>query len=349
MEPYRFVGERIARAAFRVARGVAYAGLASRPALTVARLFGVRPATIFMLHRFTDGGDESQGTDVTMLRSMLTQLRRQGVAFMRLRDLAQHVASRTPLERPTAVFTVDDGYRDFAELAAPIFAGFDCSPTVFLVTEFTAGRAWCWWDRVVDAFLRSPLGEVSLRCHGHPLTYRLGTPAERRAAAAQLIDALKWVDDHERRRVVDAISTILEVEQRATPHDAYAPLGWDTVRGLERTGVDFAPHSLTHPMLSRLGDDEVRREILQSWADLRREVRDPAPVFGYPNGSLDSFGTREMRIVRESGMLGAVAFRRRYVDPATSGADDRFRLSRFPAPADPTTAGYLASGMAWVG
>lgn len=347
METYRVVGERIARAVYRAARGAAYAGLASRPALTVARMLGVRPATIFMFHRFTDGGGEALGTDVTMLRTMLSQLRKQGVAFMRLRDLAQQVAARTPLERPTAVFTVDDGYADFADLAAPIFAGFDCTPTVFLVTEFTSGRQWCWWDRIDDAFLRSPLRGVSLRVDGHPFARPLGTSAERRAGAAQLVDALKWVNDRERLRIVDDIGALLEVEMSARPTAAYAPLGWDAVRRFERAGVDFAPHSLTHPMLSRLSDVAARTEIVQSWTDLRRELRDPAPVFGYPNGSLDSFGTREMAIVRDSGMLGAVAFRRAYVDPVACDVDDRFRLSRFPAPADPTTAGYLASGMAW--
>lgn len=343
------VGERFARSMYRAARGVAYAGLASRPALQVARLFGVRPATIFMLHRFTDGGGEALGTDVSMLREMLAMMRRQGVAFMSLRDLAQRVAEHTPLERPTAVFTVDDGYRDFANLAAPIFQGFDCPTTVFLVTEFAAGRTWCWWDRITEAFLRSPLESISIRCDEQILSYQLGTAAERRASASVLVEALKSVSDAERLRVVACIGSLLEVELPPTPSDAYAPLDWDEVRSLERTGVDFAPHSRTHPILSRLGEAEARSEILGSWADLRREVLDPSPVFGYPNGSFDSFGPREIQIVRESGMTGAVAFNRRYVDPQRCEDEERYRLSRFPAPADPTSAGYLASGMAWNG
>jgi hypothetical protein len=37
------------------------------------------------------------------------------------------------------------------------------------------------------------------------------------------------------------------------------------------------------------------------------------------------------------------------VDPLRCADEERYRLSRFPAPADPTSAGYLASGMAWDG
>lgn len=343
------IGARLARAVYRAARGVAQAGIASRPAVAVARMLGVRKATIFMLHRFTEGGGPELGTDVVMLRRMLALMRRQGVQFMRLRELAEHVESRTELTRPTAVFTVDDGYQDFAQLAAPIFTGFDCQPTVFLVTEFVSGRQWCWWDRITEAFLRSPLAAVSITCDGRGFSYLLGTPEERRQAATRFIEELKWVPDPERMRVVEQVDTLLGVELPARPTDAYAPLSWDDVRSLERQGIDFGPHSLTHPVLSRVTAEKSREEILRSWSDVRREVQDPAPVFCYPNGSLDSFGPREINIVRESGMTGAVAFRRRYVEPTTCSVEDRYCLSRFDAPRDLWYAGYLASGLAFEG
>jgi hypothetical protein len=101
--------------------------------------------------------------------------------------------------------------------------------------------------------------------------------------------------------------------------------------------------------MTRVSAEQSRNEILRSWADVRRECVNPAPVFCYPNGSLDSFGPREINVVRESGMTGAVAFRRRYVDPRTCSVEDRYCLSRFPAPPDLAAAGYLASGMAWEG
>jgi peptidoglycan/xylan/chitin deacetylase (PgdA/CDA1 family) len=339
--------EHLGRVVLRAARGIARAGLATRSALSVARFLGVRRATIFTLHRFTDGPSAVLGTDVSMLRSVLAQLRRQRVVLMRLRDLAWHVRTRTPLAGPTAVFTVDDGYHDFAELAAPIFAGFDCPATVFLVTEFTAGRQWCWWDRIHLAFARSPLRRVVVQVDGRTITYALGSASERTAGSSALVEALKWVRDSERRRVVRGIGGSLAVELSETPERDYRGLTWDEVRALARTGVDFAPHSLTHPMLSRQSPARARHEILQSWADLRTQLDDPSPVFGYPNGSTDSFGEREMSIVRDGGLMGAVAIERRYIDPVTCADEDRFRLSRFPTPEDSTSAGYFATGMAW--
>lgn len=343
-------GERMARAMYRAARGVAHAGIASRPAMSVARLLGVRNATVFMLHRFHDGGgaaNGSEGTDVRMLRGALSAFRKQGVAIMSLRDLVARLETRKPLTRPTAVFTVDDGYRDFADLAAPIFAGFDVEPTVFLISEFVSGRQWCWWDRVVEAFVRSPRRDISIACDSRIFHYSLGVPSARRHAAYGFVEDLKWVNDAERRRVVESIGTYADVDLPVLPPPVYQALTWAEVRELERSGVQFGPHSRTHPILSRVDDESARREIGESWADLQREVHDPVPVFCYPNGTFDSFGKREMTLVRESGMRSAVAFRRRYVNPRTCSDEELFALARHPMPADLTDAVYIASGLAW--
>ncbi len=343
-------GERMARAMYRAARGVAHAGIGSRPAMGVARLLGVRNATVFMLHRFHDGSgsnDPSAGTDVRLLRGALSAFRRQGVAMMTLRDLIAHIEAKKPLTRPTAVFTVDDGYRDFLDLAAPIFAGFDVEPTAFLISEFVSGRQWCWWDRVVEAFVRSPRRDISIACDSRIFHYSLGTPAQRRHAGYGFVEDLKWVSDAERRRVAESIGTYADVELPVLPPAEYQSLTWSEVRELERAGVHFGPHSRTHPILSRVDDAAARREIHESWTDLQREVHDPVPVFCYPNGTLDSFGQREMQLVRDAGMRSAVAFRRRYVNPRTCSADDLFALSRYPMPSDLTDAVYIASGLAW--
>lgn len=314
--------------------------------MSIARMLGVRKATIFMLHRFSDGVDDTHATDVHLLRRMLAMLRRQGVEFMRLRDLATHVAARTELTRPTAVFTVDDGYLDFAERAAPIFAGYDCPVTVFLVSDFVSDGRWLWWDIVTESFLASPLPAVSIRVDGRPYSYLLGDPTERRTNAVHLTEVLKWLPDAERLAMLARIPRLLAVNLPEKPTGVYAPLTWDDVRTLERKGVEFGPHSITHPVLSRVDASKARAEIVESWANLRRECIDPAPLFCYPNGSFDSFGQREMDIVREAGMLGAVAFRRRYVDPRVCDVNDRFCLSRFDTPDDLSLAGYVASGLA---
>lgn len=340
------IGQLLSRAVYQAARGVAYAGLGSRPALSIARFCGVKKATVFMFHRFSDGG-VGTGTDVTMLRQMLATLRRQGIAFMRLRDLMEHVEDKRELSGPTAVFTVDDGYADFEYLAAPIFDGFDAQPSVFLVTDFISARQWCWWDRVTESFAQTKMREIVLSCGLQHFRYTMGHPLERQANARAFIEELKHVPDAQRVHALEMMGEWLDVGLAASPPPAYSALKWDTIRRLEQAGVDFAPHTMTHPMLSRVTDAQVRAEVGGSWDALRRELKDPTPVFSYPNGSPDSFGKREIDIVRATGLAGAVAFRRRYIDPQECRADDRFSLSRFDAPTSVSAASFLASGLAW--
>lgn len=340
--PPRFV-----RAFYGVARRAVHASLGSHPALSVARLCGVRKATVFMLHRFMNGGERRGRTDIAMLRTLLGTLRRRGIGFMTLRQLSAHLESNTELPGPTAVFTVDDGYEDFAQLAAPIFAGFDCPATAFLVTDFVGERQWNWWDRITEAFLRSPRPDATLAVSGELQLVTLGHPDQRRRHATELIEALKLVPDAERRRVLAAVAGWLDADLPVLAPPEYAALTWDGVRRLERMGMEFAPHSRTHPVLTRLGDSEVHAEISDSWNALKRECRNPVPIFGYPQGTSDSYGPREIAAVRACGLEGAVTFRRRYVDPRTCHADERYTISRFPLPTNLDSAIYLASGLAW--
>src|SRR5204863_2955954 len=102
----------------------------------VARLF--RPLVrntvpIFMLHRFVDRDLGSRGCEPRVLRAQLEYLRKNKFDLVAVSALDCDTPQRR-WTRPSVAFTVDDGYMDFASVAAPVFAQFDCPVTVFVVT-----------------------------------------------------------------------------------------------------------------------------------------------------------------------------------------------------------------------
>jgi peptidoglycan/xylan/chitin deacetylase (PgdA/CDA1 family) len=101
-----------------------------------------------------------------------------------------------------------------------------------------------------------------------------------------------------------------------------ALLDWNRIRELDGEGVlSFEAHSLTHPNLLRLGDDEARKEISGSKAALESRLERPVEAFSYPAGL---FGERERRYVIESGFRVAVS-----CEPGVNDAStDRFALRR---------------------
>jgi hypothetical protein len=95
--------------------------------------------------------------------------------------------------------------------------------------------------------------------------------------------------------------------------------------------MSFAPHTVTHPVLSRIDDQQSEHEIAESWRRLRAEAAAPLPVFCYPNGQQGEYTRREFETLVKIGMQGAVAGFPGYADAGQLMADDhaRFEIPRF--------------------
>jgi peptidoglycan/xylan/chitin deacetylase (PgdA/CDA1 family) len=107
---------------------------------------------------------------------------------------------------------------------------------------------------------------------------------------------------------------------------------WDIARQLERRGIQFAPHSVTHNLLSRLDDDKLQQEISDSWATLDRELLSPLKVFCYPTGRTGDYDARAINMLRDSGYLAAVTTTPDFVMPVKGDADLLYSLPRFSLP-----------------
>lgn len=302
-------------------------------------------ATIFMLHRFRDDALGNFGDNPDALRRSLSDLRKQGVEFLRLRDLVALLESRGTLDRPTAVFTVDDGYRDFASVGAPVFLEFDCPATVFITTDIAAGKEWFWWDKIDHLLQRTERSELNILVGDTILRLTLKDRTLKSQAVDTLVNALKAVDDVVRLETLRVVQQACEIDLPEQPPASVEALLWDDIRALEQRKFDFGPHSMSHPILSRLDAAAAAAEITGSWEEMKRQCADPAPVFCFPDGTSESFGMREIELVRSSGMAGAVTFERACVDPRLVFLDARYRLPRVEWRDDRLYTTLLTSGL----
>lgn len=82
-------------------------------------------------------------------------------------------------------------------------------------------------------------------------------------------------------------------------------LRWDEMRAIEREGLArFEPHSLTHPVLTRVDDETAWREISGSKVAVEDELGREARIFCYPGGH---FGPRELAMAERAGYAAAVS------------------------------------------
>jgi peptidoglycan/xylan/chitin deacetylase (PgdA/CDA1 family) len=306
-----------------------------------------RRATIFMLHRFRDEETSLDRHDPETLRADLEYLRRHRYEILDLEELFRRLSGEGPPFRRAVAFTIDDGYADQAEVAGPLFAAYDCPVTTFVTTGFLDARLWFWWDRIEYAFTRSPRDTIRMDLGGSALSYDWCGDADRRRAQADFTERCKRVPDAAKHEAIRTLARCLEVEIPETAPARYGPMSWDDARRAETKGMRFGPHTVTHPILSQVDDVQARAELEDSWARLRAEVRNPAPIFCYPNGGWNDFGEREPRLLAEMGLAGAVVGESGYADARafTKARTSRFAVRRFSYPDDHLKFVQYASGV----
>ena len=303
---------------------------------------------IFMLHRVQGQQDESSwdGQPVASLRKAFAFLRKsreyrlvQVEEFFGPADL--NVGSGGI---PVAI-TFDDGYHDQLEIAGPALAEFDIPATVFVTSGFVDGEIWMWWDQIRYALERTERTSLTMaEISGSPLTWSSAEHSRVRAAAL-LTEYLKRVPDDHRRIVMEGLSQALDIEIPSIPPSSFAPTDWRTMRQWEALGlIKFAPHTRSHPILSRTDEWLARDEIEQSWRRLVEELAAPSPVLAFPNGTAEDFGPRDLQIVEEVGLLGSVSTLPGLV-PLGSETPAHAVLPRYALPDDLPRLRMIVSGL----
>jgi peptidoglycan/xylan/chitin deacetylase (PgdA/CDA1 family) len=263
-------------------------------------------ATIFMLHRFRHPERDVHGDDPRTLSTALAYLRRNGYELLSVMEVFDRLRAGNPLLRKAVAFTIDDGYADHAEIAAPVFAEFDCPVTTFVTTGFLDEQLWFWWDRIEYAFHHANRPAFQIEVGGEVVAAQWQDETERQRKQAEFIERCKLLADAEKHASIDRLAEALDTELPERAPLRYAPMSWEQLRSCERAGMTFGPHTVTHPILSRATDPQSEHEIEESWRRLREQATAPVPVFCYPNGQTGDFGPREIDTLRRMGLAGAV-------------------------------------------
>ncbi len=282
-------------------------------------------ARILMYHRF------GSGRDVRVLLEQQCRHLRKCYHIISLTELGERLRSGSDLPPKSLVVTVDDGYRDFFEVAYPVFARYQIPVTVFLVTDFLDGESWLWVDRLQYALAYATVDSFEITADRVARRFLLHTRDQREQAHAYLQQMSKQVPNSERLRILDELPRLLRVTVPTAPPDDFAPLSWQQVRGMAQNGVDFGAHTRSHPIVSRLGDaGQLDYEIRGSKIRIEQELQREVAHFCYPNGQIQDISPEAICAVRSAGFRTAVT--------AQAGLNyagqDPFQLKRLGAEPD---------------
>ena len=292
---------------------------------------------IFMMHQIYP--DNTPGDKITpsYLRKCLSYLKEHNYNFVSIADILLYLKNNRPLPPKPVAFTIDDGFVEQATLAAPIFIEFKCPVTIFLITGFLDGQLWPWFSKVKYLLQSTTIRSFDFPSNNSKISYSLTNDNDRHAATQNIREYLKRLSGDSIDQAINKLAEITQTSLPIEPPDGFKPMTWPQARQLEETGiVSFGPHTLSHPILSRVSDEQSFTEINLSWQRLKSELKNPCPLFCYPNGLATDFGKREIEIIKKTDMKAALSTIPAHLqlNAITNSPDKLFSLPRYNLPTD---------------
>jgi peptidoglycan/xylan/chitin deacetylase (PgdA/CDA1 family) len=233
---------------------------------------------------------------------------------------------------PRAIcISFDDGYRSVHDFALPILKKFALPATVFVTSGYIDGGN-MWNDRIIEAVSHLPSDQLDLREIGLGI-HSLKHVASRKRTAKRLNQISKYLPPEARA----ALTRKLEELLGGDAGDGIM-LTREMIVALAQQGIEIGAHTVSHPILTTLADDDARREITVAKQQLEAIIDRPVRLFAYPNGKLGTdFNERHVAMAREAGFSAAFTT----VTGAATAKHDRFQLPRGrPWDSTPTRFGF---------
>lgn len=286
-----------------------------RVAAPVLRGIGV----VLMFHhvrpRTGDGFAPNAGLEITpgFLDAVLAHLTTRGYAIATMDELLNRLGSGRSPDRPLAVLTFDDGYRDNRVHALPILERHRAPATFYVTTGFANRTARLWWKELEVALRRAD--RVSVTIAGEAVDLPTRDAREKQAAW----DALYWkLRRNPEQQLLDTVAELCAsegVDGRALVEADC--LDWGEVAALaSHPLVTVGAHTVTHPMLAKHAERDARHELVTGKAEIEERLGRSVRHLAYPVGDPTSAGSREFAMAREIGYASAVTTRPGVVFPA---------------------------------
>ena len=317
--------------------GLATAVCAIRPRLW-------RGVTILAYHRVLDVEDEDTFPfDIELVSASVAAFAFQ-MEFLRAHywpmtfaTLLEHIdAGQSP--RGAAVVTFDDGFSDNYDNVFPVLRRLGVPATIFLATDYLDRQQTYWYEQVSHSVLATAADRLVLPGRA-PIAIGRTTP-ERRDIIKGLLQWMKAVPNERRLEAIESVKTQLGGMDAPLRDPRSAPLTWDQVKEMSAAGIEFGSHSVTHPVLSRVGPEQLAHELEASKRRIEETIGKPVDTFAYPVGVEEAYNDAVLAGVRRAGYRLAVTYR---TGVATPGRWDSYAIPRLAIERDTDPLLYKAT------
>ncbi len=214
---------------------------------------------------------------------------------------AYGLMTRGQLPRRAICVTFDDGYANNFDVAYPILKKWNIPATFFIAVGFLDGGR-MWNDTVIESIRRAEPGYLDFGKFGLS-GYEISDESQRLDVIRKILGELKYLPARERMHKVESIA---EYIGKDLPD--HLMMRSEQVIELRKGGMDIGAHTVNHPILARLSQEEAEDEVISGRNYLKELLDEQITSFAYPNGVPGKDYTElHVDIVRRAGFRFAVS------------------------------------------
>ncbi len=269
--------------------------------------------SIFCLHHVCPGGGLQSGfapnskLEVTpeFLEQIILLVRKRGLETISMADAIERI--KKPIQKPFAVFTLDDGYKDNQIYGQPIFDRLNCPYTVFVTPKIVDGSSELWWRALEKIITNNHSVSVSIVGQKHDLETQ--SEAQKKYAWNVLSVAMAAMPELEQRALIQDLAKRYSIDLKQLCLSV--AMTWDELRKLNLDPLcTIGAHTMNHYSVKKLTDEQCKFELEQSKHLIERELGESVQFFAYPYGDEPAAGPRDFMLAERAGYEASVTTRK---------------------------------------
>jgi len=216
-----------------------------------------------------------------------------------IEEILHFIHGESRLPKNAVAVTFDDGYRDNCEIAGPILRRFGIPATFYLTAGWVGTNEIPWFCRLRHAFATTSILRWRDPVRGQ--TWELADAKSRHAALSAAFDLGAATNDGDCQAFVQVVERQFHVAPPAP--GASLMMTWEQARKLHHAGHTIGSHTMTHPNVAHLPNEQTMRwELMESKRWIEKNLQAPVTHFCYPHPGLSpQWSNKTTEIVREAG------------------------------------------------
>ena len=262
------------------------------------RLMGKNHAVILSFHRTV--AEPAQAEKTPTLPYLTASNFEKLIAYLkskyRIQSLEDWISSGR--QKSGIILTFDDGWKDNYVYAFPVLKKHNVPATIFVAVNFIGATTEFWQVKLYRQLQKLSLTEVQgwpdselkrkiigiFKAGFSPDTYQL---------------LVRYLKSKPRKELESLLEPLFSRDsQKPEP----AGLGWEEIKEMHQSGIDFGSHTLNHIILPVENDETIKDELQSSRQILEQHLNKPVRYFAYPSGEYDE---RTKALVRQAGYVAA--------------------------------------------